>query len=114
MIDFNEIEAQLTGELKSDWDNLLDSFRQMGSAAIAFSGGVDSGLLCAAAYRALGDHMLAVTVSSPVESLGDVNSAKTLASMGSPRNRLLSEAARSIPNVARLPTPYPAAPPSIT
>ena len=80
MIDFNELETQLDRELKNDWDSLVDRFRQIGPAAVAFSGGVDSGLLCAAAYRALGSRMLAVTVSSPVESLGDVSSARVLAS----------------------------------
>ena len=47
--------------------------------AMALSGGVDSGLLSAAAYRALGDRMIAVTVRSPVEALDDVDSARTLA-----------------------------------
>jgi uncharacterized protein len=46
---------------------------------VAFSGGVDSGLLCAAAYRALGERMLAVTVRSPIEALDDVESAHSLA-----------------------------------
>ena len=78
-MDYSTLENMLSPQLKSRWEALLDSFRQMGSAVVAFSGGVDSGLLCAAAYRALGERMLAVTVRSPVEALDDVNSASALA-----------------------------------
>jgi uncharacterized protein len=78
-MDFTTLEKSLSPELALRWQALLARFRELGSAIIAFSGGVDSGLLCAAAYAALGERMLAVTVRSPVESMGDVASARELA-----------------------------------
>ena len=58
---------------------LFDIFARMGSAVVAFSGGVDSGLLCAVGHRTLGDQMLAVTVRSVVETPGDHQAAEALA-----------------------------------
>lgn len=78
-MDFLTLERDLTPELEPRWEALLERFRQMDTVLVAFSGGVDSGLLAAAAWRALGDRMLAVTVRSPVESMGDVASAQALA-----------------------------------
>jgi uncharacterized protein len=78
-MDFSTLETSLSPELKSRWEALVDRFRQLDSVIVAFSGGVDSGLLCAVAWRALGERMLAVTVRSPVESMGDVASAQALA-----------------------------------
>ena len=78
-MDFSSLENDLSPELQPRWEALLGRFRELGSVVVAFSGGVDSGLLCAAARRALGGKMLAVTARSPVESVEAMASAEELA-----------------------------------
>ncbi|MCE1253245.1 MAG: ATP-dependent sacrificial sulfur transferase LarE [Anaerolineae bacterium] len=71
--------VSLSSDLQARWQELTGLIKSMQSVVVAFSGGVDSGLLAAAAYAALGNKMLALTISSPVESAGDVESASKLA-----------------------------------
>jgi pyridinium-3,5-biscarboxylic acid mononucleotide sulfurtransferase len=49
------------------------------SAVVAFSGGVDSSLVAAAAARVLGDRALAVTAVSPSLATGELDGARTVA-----------------------------------
>ena len=53
-----------TREQMEKYEALVDGIKSLGSAVVAFSGGVDSTFLLSAAQEALGDNILAATASS--------------------------------------------------
>jgi uncharacterized protein len=69
----------LEPSITDKWGKLLERLSGMKSALVAFSGGVDSGLLSVAAYHALNNHMLAITIKTPVEISGSMDIAQKLA-----------------------------------
>ncbi len=65
----------LDPELSAKWKRLVILFQEMKKVAVAYSGGVDSSLLCFAAHAALKDQMTAYTIHSPVDSPGELENA---------------------------------------
>jgi uncharacterized protein len=60
-------------------DQLLVCLRELGSCAVAYSGGVDSAVVAFAAHEALGARALAVTGISPSLASGEREAARELA-----------------------------------
>lgn len=60
-------------------DELEARIAELGSAVVAFSGGVDSSLVACLAVRALGDRALAVTAVSPALATGELDGASAVA-----------------------------------
>jgi uncharacterized protein len=58
---------------------LREAIRRLGKAAVAFSGGVDSTLLCKVVHDVLEERTLAVTVASPLLPAGELTAARELA-----------------------------------
>ncbi|MGC8817271.1 MAG: ATP-dependent sacrificial sulfur transferase LarE [Candidatus Hadarchaeum sp.] len=58
---------------------LKSAIAARGSAVIAFSGGVDSSLVCAVSHEVLGGRAVAVTAVSPTYPPGELESARKLA-----------------------------------
>jgi uncharacterized protein len=65
--------------LVNKFQRLLDDLAQLGSAVVAYSGGVDSSFLSYAAHLALGEHMLAITIHTPQETDETVDFAVSFA-----------------------------------
>jgi uncharacterized protein len=73
------VYGSTTLTIEEKYEALLRLIAAQGSAAVAFSGGVDSSFLCHAAAAALGDRAVAITVVSPMLPKSEITGASEFA-----------------------------------
>jgi uncharacterized protein len=80
---------------------LVDILRGYGSAAVAFSGGIDSTVVAKAAFLALGGRAVAVTADSPSVARTEIEDARRLAAMIGIRHQLVQTEEFADPDYVR-------------
>jgi len=78
-------------DLKEKYSRLIKTIAAQGSAAVAFSGGVDSSFLCHAAAEALQEKALAITIVSPMLPKSEIHYAREIADKIGIKHILLAE-----------------------
>ena len=89
--------------MNAGYERLLAVLREMGSAAVAFSAGVDSSLLLYAAREALGDRAVAVTLRSVFVPRRELEEAERFCTRLSVRHTVLDADPLTVPGVAENP-----------
>ena len=85
-----------------DWrDRLLETLRDYGRVAVAFSGGIDSTVVAQAAQLASGDQAIAVTAVSDSLASGELEEAEELARRIGIRHRVIRTEEFADPNYVR-------------
>src|SRR5437667_7418125 len=80
----------LSPNLLAKRESLLEILRGFRSAAVAFSGGIDSTVVAKAAHLALGDRAVAVTADSPSVPRSELEDAGRLAQQIGIRHRIVA------------------------
>jgi pyridinium-3,5-biscarboxylic acid mononucleotide sulfurtransferase len=91
-------------ELSRKREQVIERLRALGSALVAYSGGVDSALLLALAREALGNRAVAFTAVSPAVPPDELEGARALAQQLGAEHVERSSAELDDPNYARNPT----------
>lgn len=98
------LESEKTGGPRgARYSELVAWIKSRDGAVVAFSGGVDSSLLAAAAVDALGERALAVTARSPLYARRETDGAVELARQLGVRHRIIDTCELESPGVAENP-----------